>query len=532
MTLIVLLLIIFLVPVTRYKILGLFVKEKVAISVIDSSTNSPVANAHVQVGNVTTSTSDEGKAYMVVPVGNANFDTYKQYYKDQTDKLIVTFDKSRDSLTIRLTAIGREVPIRVVNKITNQPIIGASVKVLYSKSKTDKNGETTIVLPVDKPSQKGVINIPGYNSSNIVVQVTGHAVAANTFPITPSGQVYFLSNLSGKIDVVKTNLDGSGRQTVLAGTGNETPSNTVLLASRDWKYLALYAQRSSTGNPEIDLVDTSTDTMSNIDEGNATFTVLGWDGDYFIYEVTRNDVPLYQADRQVIKSFDAQTKTIKVLAQTANGINWGFGYYTQSLDNVYLVNSQIIYSLEWSAIDTSAGEHDTINTINADGSNSSVIKDIDLNSITFNNSFYITPYDEPNDLAVQISQDSIISYYEYQNGQLKPSNELNSGNIYQFSNYPTFLQSPNGNQTFWSEPTDGKNTLFVGDQYGNNSKKIAILSDYSPYGWFTDNYLLVSKNSSELYIMPVTGGTPIPISDYFKSSQFYISGYGGGYGAL
>ena len=93
------------------------------------------------------------------------------------------------------------------------------------------------------------------------------------------------------------------------------------------------------------------------------------------------------------------------------------------------------------------------------------------------------------------------------------------------------MQSPSGDQTFWSVPADGKNTLNVGDKDGNNANKIAALSDYNPYGWYTDDYLLVSKNGSELYIMPASGGTPLLISNYYKPAQFF-RGYGGGYGGL
>ena len=61
---------------------------------------------------------------------------------------------------------------------------------------------------------------------------------------------------------------------------------------------------------------------------------------------------------------------------------------------------------------------------------------------------------------------------------------------------------------------------------------VASLSDYKTYGWYSDDYLLVSKNSSELYIMAKTGSKdPIKISDYHNPALTYV-GYGGGYGGL
>ena len=96
------------------------------------------------------------------------------------------------------------------------------------------------------------------------------------------------------------------------------------------------------------------------------------------------------------------------------------------------------------------------------------------------------------------------------------------------------MQSPSGNVTFWSETRDGKNTLFVGDGQGANQKEIAKLSDYQTYGWYTEDYLLVSKDGSELYILGKDGikkdSEALKIMDYHKPAMSYM-GYGG-YGGL
>lgn len=79
---------------------------------------------------------------------------------------------------------------------------------------------------------------------------------------------------------------------------------------------------------------------------------------------------------------------------------------------------------------------------------------------------------------------------------------------------------------------DGKNNLTVRDQNGQDAETIALESDYSPYGWFTDDYLLVSKSSSELHVMAADGsGQAFKISNYYKPQVSY-RGYGGGYGGL
>src|SRR6202008_1449233 len=113
------------------------------------------------------------------------------------------------------------------------------------QAETDKDGKATVVLPVGTTTKKATLSLKGYNNKEGELQVSDKEIKKNGLTITPSGRVYLLSKKSGKIDVVKTNLDGSDRKPVLAGTGKEEDRGTVLLASRDWKYLALLSRRDS-----------------------------------------------------------------------------------------------------------------------------------------------------------------------------------------------------------------------------------------------------------------------------------------------
>jgi hypothetical protein len=142
---------------------------------------------------------------------------------------------------------------------------------------------------------------------------------------------------------------------------------------------------------------------------------------------------------------------------------------------------------------------------------------------------------EPNGVyySVYTNDDNKTVYYQLEDQKVTQTSTLSPDAL--SKNYPTYLVSPGGKQTFWTELRDGKNTLFTGDADAKSKKQIATLSDYAPYGWFSDNYVLVSKNSSELYIMPASGpaGTkqPLKITDYYKPDQTY-AGYGYGYGGL
>jgi uncharacterized protein (AIM24 family) len=523
-------LLVLVVPSSRYAVLGIALKEPLQVTVVDSSTNTPISGVHLQAGAIWATTSAKGTATLRLPVGTTSVTVSKQYYKNVSSRVLVSYSKDKNTLQVRLLATGRLVPITVINKLTGKPVAGAEIKVLHTDAKTNDKGQAIIALPLSRSTQSGTVTADNYNQTGVTIQITGQTVPANTYALTPTGKVYFLSNLSGKIDVVKTNLDGTDRQTVLAGTGNESSTNTVLLVSRDWKYLALLTQRKAGGNPELDLIDTTDgDKLSNIDEGNANFTLVGWDGDRFVYQVTRNNVSAWQNGQQALKSFNAPSKSLTVLAQTTADGNSQYYYIGQQFGNTYIVNNRVVYVTNWNYSSTYIWQQNnkaaSVNSINADGSGSTVVK-------AFGNisNLELQPYDRPDSLSVSYWDGSGSVYYEYHDGQVTLASGSNTQSSYDAA-YSTYLLSPSGNQTFWAVPTDGKGNLFVGDTNGGNGKKIATLSDYSPYGWYTDSYLLVSKNGSELYAMPANGGTPVRISDYYKPSQFF-RGYGGGYGGL
>ncbi len=125
-------------------------------------------------------------------------------------------------------------------------------------------------------------------------------------------------------------------------------------------------------------------------------------------------------------------------------------------------------------------------------------------------------------------------FYEYEDGAVKTVSDTNDNKFN--SSYPTFLISPSGKKTLWYEPRDGKNTLFIGNELGEDAKTIGNLSEYTPYGWYgvNDEYILLTKNGSELYISSATkvigenGYAPLKITDYHKTQVY--PGYGYGYG--
>lgn len=521
------------VPPTRYVILGTVVKRDVQLRVIDSKTSIPVSGVEISLHNRTAKTNGEGKVIVRgVRVGKSRLTATKKYYQDSTKDLTVPIAKTTQVVQISLEATGRQVPVHVINKITGKNVIGALVKVSDTEVQTDQNGEATLVLPADRSEESGNVSTKGFNNQSVKISVSQTAIRTNTFALTPTGKVYFLSKQTGKIDVIKTDLDGGNRQTVLAGTGKEEDRGTVLLATRDWKYLALQSRRES-DKARLYLIDTSTDKLTEIDSGDATFAPVGWENHLFIYKVTRNNVQTWLPKNEALKTYNADNLQLSTIDETTAEGSSSSDFAGETIDNVYVADNNIIYAKRWQAgyysIYRLAGKRTAIYTAKPNGTDKQLLKDFDAGAT----SYISAVTSEPGEIYFSVGNNttSASSYYTYQAGKITEDKNVNNDNF--TKSYPTYLQSPGGQNTFWHEARDGKNTLFIGTADGGNAKQIASLSEYAPYGWYTDDYLLVSKSGSELYILPKDGfndkDQKLKITDYHKPDVQFL-GYGGGYG--
>ncbi len=525
----------FAVPFTRYTALGLFLKQDFSVVVIDSQTGKPVSSARVSLNGKTANTDGEGKAVLKVPVGKSKLTATKAYYKSAEQQVTVPIKKPASALRVKLEATGRPIPVTVVNSISRQPVAGAVLSASKSQAKTDDKGQAVLVVAAGVNEVKATLSGDGYNKVDITIKSTTEVDAANSFGLTPSGKVYFLSNLSGNVDVVKSDLDGKNRQVVLADTGKESKSETVLLATRDWKFLALQSKRDGGDNAKLFLINAADDSVTTMDEGEATFTLAGWEGHSFVYQVDRYKLDQWTPKKQALKSYNADTKKLTTIDQTAAEGTNQYDYKRESLGRVYVLEGMLVYTKSWYN-GWYAGDsipNATINTAKTDGTAKQVLK-------TFDSSGYVelVPY-EPASLYIK----SANQYFEYEAGAVKSLPDMTDNTFYN-TEYATYLLSPSGKKLFWTQLRDGRNAMLIGDADKALSSASAtnFEDDYTPFGWFTDDYVLMSKKGSELYIeavpmvqnLPDVGIQilqPVKVTDYYRPSYNY-PGYGGGYGGL
>lgn len=521
--------VIFGIPASRYGILGMVIKKDVKVSVSDDVTKKPVSGAEVTLGAVMAKTDAAGIASLKnVPVGNYNLKVEKKYYKPAETAYTVPVIFQQKDTNMQVNATGRQVTVSLVDTITQAALANATLTVKDTSAVSDDKGHAVIVLPADKESLKGKITHEGYNDTEVDVKVT-EQTDANKFTVTPSGNVFYLSKQTGKINVMKAHLDGKNAETIIEGTGNENDRETVLLAARDWKYMVLSAKRDDARENRIYLVNASTGKLSTIDEERATFQLIGWFGHQFIYQVNRYEKNEWEDKRFSIKSYNAETGQLSTIDET-----FGQGLTSADTQNEYftrpyILEGKLIYAKVWNfGVFAQKDKKSAIIETNLMNGQKQRIKEFAAERyVTINANLY-----EPQELYFRVAIDEgKPEYFEYEGDNIK--SVTNTDDKFYNSFYPTYLISPDGKKTFWYEPRDGKNALFVGDNNGANSEQLAEQSEYSSYGWYTDKYILLSRNDSELFIAPADRALnkqePIKVTNYHKPSLTF-PGYGYGYG--
>jgi hypothetical protein len=289
-----------------------------------------------------------------------------------------------------------------------------------------------------------------------------------------------------------------------------------MLSSRDWRYTVLKAQRNG-AQAGLFLIDGATDKMTEFDSGDANFTPVGWIGSSFIYDVVRNSVATSQNGHEQIKSYDASRGQLNLLDQSqaeGDAVNYAYqGFY-----NFNIVDDQLIYNLQWYTGGNAelSKKTNAIRGVLATGQNKK-----DHQTIPASGTGYIqAALAKPQEVffASYNSQDSKTSFFEFKNGSARPSASVNQSSFNKL--YPVYVASPSGKEVAWSEMRDGKQIVVLADATGDNQKLMTNLAGYKVYGWYGPNYLLVSKNNSELYIVATTGDkAPSKLTDYYKPTM-------------
>ena len=509
---IVLLLVIFGLPYSRYKILGLFLKSNYQIELTDSITNHPISGAQVSIDGVSLKSNASGIANFKLPLGGYKLSVSKQFYNTYSTNILFGLSSSK-KLNLKLNAYGRQFSFKISNSITAQPLAGVQVSYNGITSLSNASGIAYMVLPARDTTYNLVLSANGYNNRTDTIKFNGQALT-NNFSLTPSGKVYFLSQSQGVINVVSANLDGTNQQIIVPGTSFEQPTSTFLLASPDWKYLILEANMKGTG-PGLYIINTATKQINEFDSSNSSFSLIGWsNSDQFLYDELSNTGNYSGTGNEQLKSYDATAQSLNVLDQDQVVSSSG-NYAYQSFNSFNLINNNLVYSVNWnsSAQNTLSGLTNSIRQISLSGSNKKDILTLDAS----NQSIDLINRVQPNLLYIGVynNQTSSSTFYKYINGSISPDSSLNSTIVYQPSSI--FLFSPSGSNVIWTSQQNNQPVVFSSDLNYSNPKQLSIPVGYSANSWYNNQLILVTKKNN-LYVTSLNSGAnpPLLISNFLN----------------
>lgn len=524
--------ILYTIPFTRYGILGLVVKKDVTVTIVDSKTKQPVSNALVKIGGISNQTDRNGVVTLpAVPVGQEAIEVTKKFYTKFEHAYTVPVVFGPESPHYEIVATGRPVRVDIVNKISGEPVEDVLIAVGDAQSTTDASGQADLVLSPDEDVQEATVTKDGFNSQGVQIKTTNEQ--ENLFEITPSGSLYYLSNVSGKVSVMKADLDGANATVVVEGTGEETDYSTSIISSRDWKYSTLVSDRDGK-KQKLYLIDDARNDFVVMDEGDAGFSPVGWSGHNFVYTIERKVGSPWDNKRYALKIFNADTRKLSIVDETVGqlklpegmdqgGADGNYSSY-EMMSSAYILGDEVVYAKHWMlgfyARQEGSDKYPT----------SFMRADIASASKKVVRTFIHTSKDmielQPNSLysvyaRFTYDDQDEPSFYEYKDKSLKDANGLDLDKYYSARGY--YLQSPIGEKTLSYAYRDGKHAILLGDGMGQNSKVIGnIDSSYYPIGWFGDNdeYILLSKDSKSIYITSIKNITDGD-TDFLKVTDLY-----------
>lgn len=511
------------VPFLRYALVGAFYSRPVTLRIVDASTQKPVSGATVTIGRESAKSDGSGNArFEKISVGDHYMTIEKKYYETAKGSVLIPIFADVPEATRKLKATGRTVAVTVTNALTKQPLSGAIITLSDSSAITDPAGVAQVVVGIDAGSLSGTVSLDGFNPATYAVDTAKNDDQTVKIDLVPTGAIYYLSKSTGVINLMRANLDGSNPSVIVAATGRESDRDTPMVATADWRYIVLLANRD--GAPRLYLVDTKDNSLTLIDNESAAYTPIGW-LDHTLVFVANRDVASWQPGRSAIKVFDADARKLNLVDESqANGTN-SYDYQMQMFTTPIINNGVIEYGKSWTAVYPSLIADKKTQIVAADSNGTKrVLREFDAaNSVDYLSSntldsAYASVYNmnDQNNVVYQITGGKVT------NASIDQATL--TGMV-----LPTRLRSESGEKSAWSEARDGKYYVFVGDGAGRNGKQQPPVG-YKLYGWIGDRYLLLTKNDSELFIytLDATGVEPLKIIDYHKPTYDYT---GWGYGA-
>lgn len=473
-------------PHTRYTVLNTVgVRSGASIIIVDESTKLPLKNVQVIIAGQTAKTDIKGIARVQgLKLGKAQVKVSRLAFAPYERTVTVGWG-SNPLGTVALRSTGLHYTLAVSDYVTGMPIESAEAASDQVNALSDDKGMIDLTVTGSEPVKLSLlVSAPGYRAQQITIEAV--ATAPTPVSLVPVQKTAFVSKASGKYDVYISDLDGQNKKILLAGTGHETstislvvsPDNTqaVLVSTRDNKRDA--AGTLLQGLTFIDLV---TGASSTVDYA-MQIQLVDWFGGRLIYRSTVTEASADpQRNRLVAYTYASNARTQLASANQFNTLISAKGY-------VYYAPA---------ATDQNA----TLGMfrVKPDGSNRERLSDEEVWS-----AFYTTPD------VVHVQTAKGWSALDLDSKGIQPAAAPDT-----MLNY-YFATNPSGTQTAWAATRGGAASLFVRDSKSGQRALVVQPGLAYPVRWVNDTTIIYRvAYSGEIadYVVSTKGGVAHKISD-------------------
>lgn len=495
------------VPTSRYYILNTAgVRSSVSLRVLDNSTQQPLKNVNVVIGEVGGVTNEQGVVGMSgVKLGTQTITIERRAYA-KTEKQLTIGWGSNPLGDSSITPTGIQYSFKIEDYLSKKPIVKAEAYSGDASAFSDKTGKVTLTLDTNGDEPVVIsIKADGYREEKI--KDTGSEEASTkTVAMVASQKQVFITKRSGKYDVYKIDADGKNEELVLSGTGSER-SDMTLAAHPTGNNAALVSTRDNIRGPDKTLL--STLTMIEVDnnktqpiDSSERIQIIGWIGDRLIYVKVNDEKKKNGVSTHSLISYDSKTDS-----KTEVASNLFFNDVMVAGDRIYYAPSAE-YEYPEDGTKSKAVNKDSLGlfSTNSAGSDKQTIIVKEIWSISRKD--YTT-------IVVGSGQD----WYEFTIGENQTS-KLSGAPADQATR--TYVDSIDNKKSLWVDKRDGKGVLLAYDIHKQDDKTLSSLSGLAnPIRWLnasTAVFRVQTEQETADYAISVNGGDAKKITDVTATS--------------
>lgn len=367
----------------------------------------------------------------------------------------------------------------VKNKISNDPIVGATITVGSQKTFSAADGSFNLTIEAGTTLADATVSASGYVSGQVAPK---DGMVAN---LVPEGRVIFLSNKDGgKRGIYSINYDGTDEKALVARVADKEDYE-IAISPHD-RYVAFLSTRDGRKNkygsdePSLYLVKIDGSGLTKISDF------------YGIYSVT------WSPDGKYLGWYGREKDTDNNSKVAVRDIDKGTTVYNgTSVDNInYFAFAKDDSQLAFTIYSNDNSQRTGIYVANGDGNNPKKISDLDEGA----------SFNKDGNLEFNVYQGATQKYYTWfhDSGVVKETVKPDTSNVRQGTT------SPDGALVAYIDSRDGKSNVFVSKPDKSGEKQLTNIDDATGSPRFTQDgkYLVFDAyktGESAKYIVAVSG---------------------------